>query len=108
MHKTIKRFGMEGTISDKAIPQSREQFETLVLREMREEGYAPILGFGPFWSTVYVEDRDEYLFILSMHGIYVGRKKAWQVDGISVDGKMVPLTAPSKSKPSSTKSESNP
>ncbi len=103
MHKTMKRFGMEGTISDKAIIQSREQFETLVLREMKEEGFVPILGFGPFWSTVYVEEQDEYMFILSIHGVYVGRKKACQIVGISVDGKTVPFTPPNKSKPSSKK-----
>ncbi len=100
MHKTIKRFGIEGTIGDKDIIRMREQFESLTLREMREEGYVPVLGMGPFWSTVYQKDTDDYLFILSMHGYYVGRRKACMIEGISVDGRTIPLSVPSKSKPS--------
>src|SRR5690349_18801173 len=107
MHKTIRRFGMEGEAKDDAdFARLRVQFESYVVREMRETGYVPILGMGPFWSTYYEEEADKYHFILSVHGVHVGRRLACQLEGISVDGKQVKRsTAQPKSKPSSEKSE---
>lgn len=104
MHKNLKRFGMDGLInSDADIPRLRDQYEAMVIRGMRDDGYVPILGLGPFFSTWYDVDKDHYEFIVSVHGIYVGRRKSFQLEGMAVDGSwlMKPPTPPNKSNTSS-------
>lgn len=103
MHKNLKRFGMDGVINDDSdIPRLREQYENMVIRGMRDDGYVPILGLGPFWSTWYDMKKDWYEFVISIHGIYVGRRRACEIEGITVDGNsMMRPTPPSKSSTSS-------
>ena len=86
-HQTIKRFGLEGEIGDDAdFARLREQFEYMVLKNMRDDGYVPLLEFGPFWSTSYNVEADLYEFVSSTYGTYVGKKKACLVEGISEEG----------------------
>lgn len=83
MHKTVRRFGMEGKVADDAtFPRLRAQYENMILRKMRDLGYVPVLDLGPFWSTSYVKADKNYDFIISLYGIYVGRRRAWEVEGI--------------------------
>jgi hypothetical protein len=94
---------MEGEVKDDAdFARLRAQFETYVLREMREAGFIPVLDLGSYWSTSFDPIKEKYSFVLSMHGFHVGRRKACQVEGITAEGKMIPRnTPPSKSKQSS-------
>ena len=100
-----KRFKMEGTIGDDAdFPRLREQYEQLVILDMRESGYIPILGLGPFFSTKRREKL--YEFVLTLYGVRVGKVKAWTLEGMDLDGKLVPRRIPpTKSKQSSEASE---
>jgi hypothetical protein len=87
-HKSIKRFGLEGTIADDSMfIRFREQQEFHLLAAMREAGYVPVLGFGPFFSTSYDEEKDTYTFVLSIYGIHVGVKKASTIEGIDGAGR---------------------
>lgn len=106
MHKTIKRFGMEGTVGDdSALIRMREQFERMILQEMRDKGYVPVLDLGPYWSTSWKQDKDVYEFTLSVYGVHVGEERACQVEGIS-DGREMPRHTPrSKSNQSSVPAE---
>lgn len=103
MHRPIKRFALDGQVGDdKDFGRLRTQYESMLVNTMREEGYVPILGFGPFWSTSYLVESEKYEFVLSVYGTYLGRRRSCQVEGISVDGKeMLRPTPPSKSNPSS-------
>jgi len=98
---------MQGEIGDDAaLPRMREQFEAFVRADMREQGYAPVLELGPFWSTTYVEAKDKYEFVVTIHGYKVGKEVACQLEGITGAGKMIPLSTPaSKSKTSSLQPE---
>lgn len=88
LHKTIKRFGIEGQIADDAMfIRFREQQESMLIAAMRESGYVPVLGFGPFFSTAYNEDKDTYDFSLSVYGVYVGIKRAGSVEGVDGAGR---------------------
>lgn len=90
MHKTLKRFGMEGEVRDDAdFSRLRAQYETLITHSMRAEGYVPIIGLGPFWSTVYNKEKGSYDFTLSLHGLHVGRKKSSLIQGITAEGRII-------------------
>lgn len=102
MHKTIKRFGLEGIVGDDAdFPRLRSQYENMILKEMRESGYVPVLDLGPYWSTSFVKDKLSYQFILSVYGVYVGRKRSWEIEGIVNGTEVMKPTPPTKSKPPS-------
>lgn len=89
MHDHIKRFQIQGNIaSDSDFIRLREQYEKMVLDDMRDSGYVPVLDIGPHWSTKYVTDgnNEHYEFIITMYGVRVGKKKAWELDGMSAEG----------------------
>jgi hypothetical protein len=102
MHKTIKRFGMEGKIGDDAdFTRLRSQYESLIVQEMRDLGYVPVLDLGPYWSTSYVKLEETYEFIVSVYGVYIGRRRSWEVEGISAGREIKRLIPPTKLKPPS-------
>ena len=104
MHKAIKRFGLEGVLDDdSSFARLRDYYESQIVRDMREDGYVPVLDLGTYWSTDFTGTN--YNFKLSVYGVKVGRKKAWEVEGFA-GGREVPRhTPPTKSKQSSTPSE---
>lgn len=90
MHSNVKRFQVDGIINDDAdFPRLRTQFEDMLVKEMRGSGYVPVLDLGPYFSTEYQEN--SYKFVITAYGIYVGRRKSWEIHGIS-NGRRVPTT----------------
>ncbi len=88
MHKNIKKETLRGTIGDdRDFIRLRSQFEFMMVRDMREKGYIPVLDLGPFFSTSYQDG--SYEFVLSVYFVYVGRNRAWINDGYSM-GKLIP------------------
>jgi hypothetical protein len=61
---------------------------------MRENGYVPVLDLGPFFSTKLEKD-GHYSFLLTVYGVYVGRKKSWKIEGMDGGGKYQPRYTPS-------------
>ena len=87
-HKEPKRFHMESEISDDSLfIRQRELQERLLLDDMRERGYVPVLDWGPFWSTK-LNAKGRYDTVLSMFGIYVGKRKACQIMGVDGAGRV--------------------
>lgn len=104
MHQNIKRFQLEGQFADEArMPHVRLHYENIVIEQMRDVGYIPVLDLGSGWSTSMRED-ETFDFLLTIHGIYVGRKRAWDIEGISGE-KLIPRTPPTKSNESSKNAE---
>jgi hypothetical protein len=94
MHKTIRRFGMDGVVRDDSdFTRLRAQYEALIVHQMRDLGYVPVLDLGPYWSTEYDWDAENYKFILSVYGVKVGKQRAWTVEGIS-HGREIPRSTP--------------
>lgn len=94
MHKNVKRFGFDGIINDDSdFVRIRAEFEAVVVDDMRDNGYVPMLDLGPYWSTKLRED-GKYDFIISLYGIYVGKRKAWEIAGVDVHGTLFPMTTP--------------
>lgn len=83
LHSTIKRFGLEGQLADDTyFMRVHTQYTPAVIAQMREDGYVPVLDFGPFFSTTYIAETGRYDFVLSVYGVYVGRKKAKTTEGV--------------------------
>ena len=84
LKRNIKSFLMGGVIKDDAaIGKSRIMYEKLVLDDMRSRGYVPVLDLEPQFSITYNEKKDNYSFYLEMFGVYVGKKKAQEIEGFS-------------------------
>ena len=91
MHKKIERFGFDGQIRDDSdFIRLRAQYESLVVHQMRDDGYVPVLDLGPLWSTIYDKETDTYSFEMTVYGVYVGRKKAWIIEGMDGVGRYLP------------------
>lgn len=90
MHKSIKRFGTNGIIGDdKDFESTRADLERLFIQDMRENGYLPVLGLGPTFSTKRDHEKNCYEFVISVFGLYCGKKKARQFSGVDVDGRFL-------------------
>ena len=84
LNRNIKSFYMNGTIkSDSDIVRLREMYEKLLLDEMRTSGYVPVLDIDPQFAIKYNHKKDSYSFHLEMHGVFVGKRKAWEIEGFS-------------------------
>jgi hypothetical protein len=84
LNKTIKSFIISGVIKDdSAIGRIRLMQEKLLLEDMRDRGYVPVLDLDSQFSISYNEARDNYSFYLEMFGVYVGKKKAMELEGFS-------------------------
>lgn len=88
LHKNIRRFTIDGTVRDDSdFIRTRDTFELIIVRGMRDEGYVPVLGLGPSWSTEYNEEDGDYSFVLTMYGVYVGKRRSHQLEGVDAGGK---------------------
>jgi len=107
MHRPIKKFTIDGVIADDAdFIRVREQWEKLLITDMRDGGCVPVLGLGPLWSTSYNIEKEQYLFELTIYGVSVGRKKSLEIEGMDVSGTLIKRsTPPDKSQKSSPQSE---
>jgi hypothetical protein len=94
-HKPIKRFGIDGVIyDDSSIARLRYEYERLLMSEMRLSGYAIRLDIEPDFTIEYNSKSENFTFELSLHGIYVGKKKSEWIEGI--DGTTVIHTPQSR------------
>jgi hypothetical protein len=81
-HKNIKRFQMNGVIGDDSdILRLYAQYVNLLTHQMREQGYVPVLDLSPAWSLSY--NGKTYDFLLTLHGVYLGRVRSKKVSGIT-------------------------
>ena len=84
MKKNIHNFTITGVIaSDSLIIKSKDHYERLLLQKMRDGGYVPVLDMSPQFNLKYIEIKDNYFFSLTMYGVFVGKKKAFEIEGFS-------------------------
>ncbi len=83
-HKQIRRFQESGVIGDdKSILRLREQYIKILTERMRDDGYVRVLDLDPAWSIQYDSEKERYSFLLTIHGVYVGKQRAQKIDGVS-------------------------
>jgi hypothetical protein len=87
-HKRIKRFQIFVEFSDDSdMIRVKYQYESMLSHQMRDQGYARVLDIDPAFSVEF--DGLTWKFLMTLHGVYVGKKKACEVEGIS-QGKLIP------------------
>ena len=87
-HRKIKRFQINVDFYDNAqLISLRPQYENLLIQDMRGKGYVRVLDIDPAFSVEFTGET--WKFLMSIHGVYVGKKKAWQSEGIT-QGKLIP------------------
>lgn len=84
MKKQIHNFTVSGVIKDDShLIQAREHYERLLVQQMRDGGYVPVLDMSPQFNLMYVQMKNQYAFNLTMFGVFVGKKKASLLEGFS-------------------------
>ena len=87
-HRKIKRFQIEVQFDDNSrLISLRPQYENLLTQDMRGKGYVRVLDIDPAFSVEFTGET--WRFLMSIHGVYVGKKKAWQSEGIT-QSKLIP------------------
>lgn len=81
VHKTIKRFHIDGTIKDNNQASSVKETCLLALKDMmRLEGYCLLLDLDPEYTVEY--NGITYNYTISVYGTFVGKKQALCMEGI--------------------------
>lgn len=82
--KKIKKFGMDGVIADDSmLPGKKDNYRRIIEDSMRTAGYVPVLDIDPQFILIYDESKDVYIFDFFWYGIYVGKKKSYEIEGFS-------------------------
>ena len=93
-HKKINRFQIDAEFrSDSDIIRIKDQYEKLLTEDMRSRGYARVLDIDPAFALEF--DGEGWKFLMTIHGIYVGKRKAWRLEGIS-QGKLIQRSIPQR------------
>ena len=91
-HKTIKKFQINVEfLDDSDIIRLKNQYENLLVQDMRGKGYVRVLDIDPAFSIEFTGET--WKFLMTIHGIYVGKKKSWQLEGWT-QGKLVQRITP--------------
>lgn len=86
----IKLFSIDGEVkSPKYFATTRYNIERYLDAEMKDGGYLPVYDLGSGFFLEYDHEQDKYNFLITMYGIYVGKKEASKWAGLAL-GRMVP------------------
>jgi hypothetical protein len=97
-------FNLAGTIaSDSALWRLKEEFVRILQIDMRSAGYVPRLDIPTDFTIDYNYEKEYFEFSLSIHGIYLGKRRSEWIAG--VDETRIIHIQKSKSKESSQESE---
>jgi hypothetical protein len=87
-HRRIKRFQVQVEFHDNSqLISLKPQYENLLIQDMRGKGYIRVLDIDPAFSVEFTGET--WKFLMSIHGVYVGKKKAWQLEG-TTQNKLIP------------------
>lgn len=103
IHKSIKRFCLDGQIYDDAfIPRLKNEYINILNTQMKLQGYAPRIDIDPQFTIEY--NGKSYNFKLSVYGTFVGKRNAECIQAL--DGSKPIYIRQNKSETSSTDQES--
>lgn len=87
-HRQIKRFQVRVQFADDSdMIRVKNLYENMLTHDMRIKGYARVLDIDPAFSVEFTGET--WKCLMTIHGVYVGKKKAWQSEGIT-QGKLMP------------------
>jgi len=95
-HKKIHRFELNGSIHDESdIPRLKVEYEKLIDKYINSKGYVRVLDIDPVFTIEY--NGKNFLFIISMYGIYVGKARSKCYQGVA-GHKLIPVISTQKTK----------
>lgn len=87
-HKQIKRFQIDVEFNDDSdMIRLKNQYENMLTHQMRDKGYSRVLDIDTAFSVEFTGQT--WRFLMTLHGVYTGRKKAWHSEGL-IQGKLIP------------------
>lgn len=95
MHDDIRKFSLEGSLTDGNISSNKDRLVHYVENLMRDFGHVPSLDNEPQFTLEYDQEEQSFKFSLTVYGVKVGKEKSWQIDGVS-GGKKIPFTQKDK------------
>jgi len=88
--RKIHNFTISGVMGDDThLVKARANHERLLLQQMHDRGYVPLLDINSEFKITYIERKNQYGFVLTMYGVFVGTQKAKTIVGFS-DNKFIP------------------
>ena len=97
MHEDIKRFPLEGAITDALnVVEHKERLISFIEGAMRDEGYVPLLDMEPHFNQRFDVEGEHFEFKLSVYGVFVGKEESWGIAGVMSGNKIPKYIAPSK------------
>ena len=82
-HKKIKKFSLDGIFQDDAaIARLKIEYINLLKSEMYLTGYVPRLDIDPDFTIDYNVDKNIFNFIISIYGVYLGKRQVECIEGI--------------------------
>ena len=81
IHKSIKRFCLDGQIYDDAfLPRLKNEYINILNTQMKLQGYAPRIDIDPQFTIEY--NGKLYDFKLSVYGTFVGKRNAECIEAL--------------------------
>lgn len=93
MHDDIRKFSLEGELSDANIVENKQRMVNFVESVMRDDSYVPALDLEPQFTLAYNMEREAYDFTLSVYGVQVDKEEACETSGV-MNGKRIPKYTP--------------
>lgn len=94
-HRMIRRFQIKGITTDDRLVVTKQNCAREITNQMKDEGYVPLLDLTPAFSQLYHSENDQFEFVYTMHGVFIGLEDAWLYAGMT-DGKLIPNTIRNK------------
>lgn len=83
----IRRYAINAEFIETTLVVTRSACGKALVGMMKDDGFVPLLDVNPVWQTEY-HGGEKYTGTLTMQGVFVGKDRAWQIDGM-VDGKLI-------------------
>ena len=86
-HKRINRFQISVEFKDDSdMIRIKNQYQNLLVHDLRNKGYVRVLDIDTAFSVEFTGET--WKFLMTLHGVYVGRRKAWLSEGMT-QGKLI-------------------
>ena len=95
VHKNIKRFSINGEAAEVFLPRIKDHYTRIVQNQMESVGYTTRYDIDPDFTIEY--NGSTFEFMLSLYGVYVGKRQAKCLAGIDKNREVLRVTQTIKS-----------
>lgn len=104
--RRIERFVREGIVKDTSeIGMKKPFWEKDLQTSMRDKGWVPVLDIDPVCVVNYNPEKETFEYRLTIQGVYLGKVRASEVEGICANRERPLSTRANRSEQHSEESE---